>query len=403
MNWLVAAAAMPGLIVSCGLAFALRTLAPKWGLVDRPGHRKVHVEPTPFGGGLAIWAGVVVPLALAQIALAIWNRGYRDDPVSAGLDGSALGAWGTALAEFIEPHLPGLVEQSRDLWFFLAAGTILMVLGLVDDVRKLDWRFRLAVQTALLDHLSNGRLIVGTGRGSAYNEYEYLGFGTTLEEGRKMLPEAEELLVKAWTGNDVEHKGHYWQATFPALRPRPYQKPHPPLVRACISEDSVVEMAKLGRPVLIGIQTLETLRHRFKLFRDTMFESEFTEEAVEAALDQSWAQRALYVAGSDEEAREVATAALQRYREHLLDARIKYNPGGVPPRPPGQAPPPGEVVEIAFLAGTPETVADGISGLKEAGVRNLLLNFNVGQMPPAQVEKSMRLFGEKVLPRFKSR
>ena len=43
-----------------------------------------------------------------------------------------------------------------------------------------------------------------------------------------------------------------------------------------------------------------------------------------------------------------------------------------------------------------------ISGLKEAGVPNLLLNFNVGQMPPDQVEKSMRLFGEKVLPRFNS-
>jgi alkanesulfonate monooxygenase SsuD/methylene tetrahydromethanopterin reductase-like flavin-dependent oxidoreductase (luciferase family) len=262
---------------------------------------------------------------------------------------------------------------------------------------------RLAVQTALLDHLSKGRLIVGTGRGSAYNEYEYLGFGTTLEEGRKMLPEAEELLIKAWTGDDVEHNGQYWQATFPALRPRPHQKPHPPLVRACISEDSVAEMSKLGRPVLIGIQTVETLRHRFQLFHDTMAAAGFTEEAVQQALDQSWAQRAVYVADSDQEAQVVATAALQQYRHHLLDARIKYNPGGVPPRPPDQPPPPGEVVDIAFLAGTPETVADGVSELKEAGVRNLLLNFNVGEIPPAQVERSMLLFGEKVLPKFNPR
>ena len=42
---------------------------------------------------------------------------------------------------------------------------------------------RLAVQTALLDNLSHGRLIVGTGRGSAYNHYEYLGFGLTMEDG----------------------------------------------------------------------------------------------------------------------------------------------------------------------------------------------------------------------------
>ena len=57
----------------------------------------------------------------------------------------------------------------------------------------------------------------------------------------------------------------YWQATFPRLRPRPYQQPHPPLVRACIGEDSLVEMAKIGRPVLIGVQRLETLRHRLQL------------------------------------------------------------------------------------------------------------------------------------------
>ncbi|MEX0675867.1 MAG: MraY family glycosyltransferase [Pirellulales bacterium] len=157
MNWLVAAAALPSLITSFALGFALRKVAPWWGLVDRPGHRKVHAEPTPFGGGLAIWSAVVLPLGLAQIALEIWNRGYRDDPDSAGLDGSALGAWGTALVEFIEPHLPGLVEQSRDLWFFLAAATVLMCLGLVDDVRKLDWRVRLAVQFVVAAAVVFGR------------------------------------------------------------------------------------------------------------------------------------------------------------------------------------------------------------------------------------------------------
>jgi alkanesulfonate monooxygenase SsuD/methylene tetrahydromethanopterin reductase-like flavin-dependent oxidoreductase (luciferase family) len=66
---------------------------------------------------------------------------------------------------------------------------------------------RLAVQTALVDNLSRGRLIVGTGRGSAYNAYEYFGFGTTLAEGHEMLPEAEALLIKAWTTDDVRHAG----------------------------------------------------------------------------------------------------------------------------------------------------------------------------------------------------
>ena len=39
--------------------------------------------------------------------------------------------------------------------------------------------------------------------------------------------------------------------------------------------------------------------------------------------------------------------------------------------------------------------------MRHAGVRNLLLDINVGQIPHRQVERSMRLFGEKVLPNFR--
>ena len=202
-------------------------------------------------------------------------------------------------------------------------------------------------------------------------------------------------------GGRCHHDGKYWTVSFPTLRPGLTRSPHPPLVRACITEESLVEMAAIGRPALIGIHSVDTLRHKLQLYKDTMLQAGFAEEAVENALDQTWAQRGLYLADSDNEALEVAANALKRYREHLLDARVKFNPGGVPPRPAGQPPSPGEMVEHAFLAGTPETVASQIHELQQAGVRNLLLNFNVGQIPHPQVERSMRLFGEKVMPQFR--
>ena len=130
-----------------------------------------------------------------------------------------------------------------------------------------------------------------------------------------------------------------------------------------------------------------------------MLEEGFAIAAVEQALEATWAQRGLYVADSDDEALQVAAVALSRYRHHLDEARRLYNPGGLPPRRPTPAPPAG-VVEHAFVAGTPKRVAEQIAALKQAGVRNLLLNVNVGQLPPAQVERSMRLFGAKVLPSF---
>lgn len=173
------------------------------------------------------------------------------------------------------------------------------------------------------------------------------------------------------------------------------------MVRACISQASMVEMGKIGRPVLIGIQTVDTLRDRLRVYQDTMRRSGFSETEMENAMDQTWGQRGLYVADSDDEAVEVASTALVRYRAHLLDARVRFNPGGAPPRDPDTPTPAAELVEHAFLAGTPETVVRGIEELKTTGVRNLLLNPNVGQIPREQVEKSMRLFGDKVLPLVK--
>ena len=139
---------------------------------------------------------------------------------------------------------------------------------------------RLAAQTALLDNLSKGRLIMGTGRGSAFNEYEYIGFGQSMEDSREMLPEAEELLIKAWTEQDVHHQGGSGTG-LSSHKPRPYQRPHPLMVRACISEPSMREMARIGRPVLIGVQTIETLKQRLQLYRDTMMEAGFTDDVVE--------------------------------------------------------------------------------------------------------------------------
>jgi len=139
------------------MAHALRRLAPQWGLVDKPGLRKVHAHPTPFGGGIAIWAGVVLPLAVGQAALELWSRSHGENPSSARLDFSMFGDWGTRLAEFVEPHLPGLVEQSADLWFLLAGGTVLMLLGWADDARKLDWKLRLAVEFVVAGAVVFGR------------------------------------------------------------------------------------------------------------------------------------------------------------------------------------------------------------------------------------------------------
>lgn len=142
MTWLILGSLIPGLLVSWTAACAVRRWAARLGLVDQPGERKVHTHATPLGGGLAIWLGIVLPLAAGQ-ALA-WM-------IVEGRAGTALFAWAARIPVpgFVEPHLDGLVQQAGDLWLLLAAATVVMLLGLVDDLRRIAWQPRLLVEAAV--------------------------------------------------------------------------------------------------------------------------------------------------------------------------------------------------------------------------------------------------------------
>ncbi len=260
---------------------------------------------------------------------------------------------------------------------------------------------KLAAQTALLDNLSHGRLIVGTGRGSAYNAYEYMGFGITIEEGRRRLDEAEDLLLKSWTEQDLDYRGDYWQVAFPIMRPRPYQKPHPPLVRACIGRESMLVMARAGRPVLMGVDSVEETADRLRLYRDTMLDAGFSESHVERCLDETWIRRSVYLADTTEQALEEAVPAFQAERNHISEARERFNPKEYPdpiPTPPSISAMP----EHYLLAGSPKSVAESIAELRDLGARNVLLGMAPSDLPRDKVAKSMRLFAEKVSPLFRS-
>ncbi len=53
---------------------------------------------------------------------------------------------------------------------------------------------RLAVQLALLDNLSKGRIDVGIGKGTAYNEYEFVGHGLRSTDSRERMEETVDIL-----------------------------------------------------------------------------------------------------------------------------------------------------------------------------------------------------------------
>ncbi len=133
----VAGAVVPSFLVAWVSVWFLRPLALRWHLIDQPGTRKVHTVPTPLGGGVAIWLGVIVPFALGQVVLVLASTNTGATIV------------GRVIPNFAQVHLSGLRAQSPALWFLLAAGTLLMITGLLDDWRGLGWKMRLAIQFAI--------------------------------------------------------------------------------------------------------------------------------------------------------------------------------------------------------------------------------------------------------------
>lgn len=129
MGLFVLGCLVPAFWVSFAATGIVRVLAPRWGLIDKPAARKFHVTPTPLGGGIGIWCGVVIPLLSAQL-LYLW-LGKRTQ---------------TWLPMGATEILDAVAYRAPQLWMVVGCATVLAIVGLMDDFRPLGWKPRMALQ-----------------------------------------------------------------------------------------------------------------------------------------------------------------------------------------------------------------------------------------------------------------
>jgi alkanesulfonate monooxygenase SsuD/methylene tetrahydromethanopterin reductase-like flavin-dependent oxidoreductase (luciferase family) len=302
-----------------------------------------------------------------------------------------------------EHHFDGICAYVDPVAFAaaLASSTERIRIGFAVAQMSLHHPIRMAEQMSLIDNISRGRLVVGLGRGTAYNVYDYQGYGIDPAEAHERLLEAEEIMLRAWTTENYEHRGKFWSLRLPLLRPRPYTRPHPPIIRACASEEATLEMARAGRPFLMNVQSNAVTRHRMELYRRTMRESGFGESTVARNVADTWIWRNIFVAETDAEAERLALPAFQTQAEFRQTMRRRiYEEQGVLLKP--------EVTPAArsdprhsLLCGSPGTVAEAIAEIDQIGVGGLILVFRIGPMPYEVAERSIRLFMQKVAPEFR--
>ncbi len=148
MLWIYALLVASSLLLSLVLTPVVRTVARRVGFVDKPGHRKIHVNAKPLGGGIAIFLAVVIPMAAGLIFANAIDQMPR---------------W---LWQF-ERHRRGIVQQTWPAVWMLLTTAAMHVMGLIDDRRALGPYSKLVCQlgitTALVLAWGDLRLLTALG------------------------------------------------------------------------------------------------------------------------------------------------------------------------------------------------------------------------------------------------
>ena len=284
----------------------------------------------------------------------------------------------------------------------IAARTTKIKIGFAVAQMALHHPIRFAEQIALVDNISKGRMVVGVGRGTAYNFYEFRGFGIDPNEAHDMLLEVEDILVKSWTTNNYKHDGKYWQLELPVLRPQVFQKPHPPMIRACSGLESTLEMAREGRPFMMNVQSDETTMNRLRQYQTTMSEAGHSDETVAQSMADSWVWRNIFVADTDAEAEKLGIPYFREMRAYLQTNRDKMNTTAeLQAQATGAVGAARNSLEHGVIVGSPETVSERLQAVNDSGVGGVIIHFRLGAMPYDLNSHSMKLFAEQVMPNFK--
>ncbi len=263
---------------------------------------------------------------------------------------------------------------------------------------------RVAEEFAMLDLLTDGRVELGIGRG--YQPTEFAGYGIDQSRSTEMFDESIEVILRAWSEETFSHNGTYYQFENVSVRPRPLQRPRPPIWMAAISPESFAKAGRLGLNLLCS-----------PIFGGSL-------EVAQKGLDDYWS--ALEANGHDPSSREVAALCAMYCGETQESARQEFaapvtwyfnNLGKYVAPKVGQPSIPGyesyeDVAQLlrgiewdqlvahgAVFCGDVDYTIEQMQNLKDAfGINHVLGWTRVGGIDPELVEGHMERMRDRVMP-----
>lgn len=263
---------------------------------------------------------------------------------------------------------------------------------------------KLAGEIGMLDAISGGRLEVGFAR--AFLPHEFSRFGVSPDESRDRFSEGMEQVRLLLEGEKVSHTGRFHGFKDVTSLPRPTQKPRPPFwVAALSTPQSFEEAGKAGHSVMAIPLAGGKMKELVNLYRNAW------RTAGHSGNGRVMLAFHMFCAPTRAEAVEVAREPLNRYLKSLVTAASAWTEGMSSKDYPGYdkiiAGLAAETFESqvqkgAAWVGSPEEICDQVAAYDEMvggfEIASLQVNFNT--IPLDAALRSMRLFAEKVIPRF---
>jgi alkanesulfonate monooxygenase SsuD/methylene tetrahydromethanopterin reductase-like flavin-dependent oxidoreductase (luciferase family) len=273
----------------------------------------------------------------------------------------------------------------------IAARTSRLRFGPLVYLLPLYHPLKLLEEICMLDQMSNGRMMLGVGRGISPIEMEY--YGCDPAETPSMYAEALEIILRGMTHKELTFEGKHYTFRNVPMEIAPLQQPHPPLWVGLGRLDAVPWAAERRINIVSNMQAagVRAMTDRYR--------------AEWAALGSNPADiplmgvgRHVVVADTEKEALAIARRGYARWRESLMLLWIKHDLN-IPH------------LNIAFpltfddaaaqnraAAGTPEQVRAHLQrDIDEGGLNYLLCRFAFGDVTQEESVNSINLFTSRVM------
>lgn len=297
-----------------------------------------------------------------------------------------------------------------------------------------DWHpIRVAEDLAMADHMSGGRIEFGALRGTnnrVNGNFNRNADRRNMAVNQELFWETLEIILLAWKGEPFRFKGKYYELPVPGwfdksmppaeldrhyfneegelthlkVLPQPLQQPTPPIWIMAESEGSNAEAARRGLGVLSYAQSFEQLRAAWTAYRHAFQPSGTTPKERLAIM------RPIFVAKTQAAAEAVMRPAINS----MMQSGPRRNADPINARKLFLA----KTEELDDLdrkldwfdflvkrqhvhVGTPEYVAERLMRFRdELGCRHFVLHWAIPLVKFEAYESSLKLFSEKVMPKF---